>query len=101
VYSLVQWFKNQGVTAMLTAEIGQMFGTDLVLTGRGISHIADNLIALRYVPIGREVRRAITVLSTRGSAHSNEVREYRISEKWGPQIGDPISGAFSLFERQS
>ncbi len=99
VYSLVQWFKDRGITTMMTAEISQMFGADLILSGRGISHIADNLIALRYVPVGPQIRRAITVLSARGSAHSNEIREYTISEQEGPRVGGLLRGAFSLFDR--
>jgi len=98
VYSLVQWFKSRGITAVLTHEVGRMFSADLVLTGRGVSHIADNVVLLRYVPAGTQVRRAITVLSARGSAHSKEVREYLISEEEGPRVGEPIAGAFSLLE---
>jgi len=96
IYSLVQWFKNQGITAMVTYEVARMFGAEVTLTGRGVSHIADNLLLLRYVPAGTEITRAIAVLSTRGSAHSREVREYLISEEEGPRVGGPISGAFSL-----
>jgi len=96
VYSLVQWFKNEGITAMLTAEISQMFGNELTLTGRGLSHIADNVFLMRYMPTKAEVRRAITVLSTRGSAHSKEVREYLISEKEGPRVGDLMPGVLSM-----
>jgi circadian clock protein KaiC len=98
VYSLVQWFKNRGITALLTYEVGQMFGSGLTLTGRGVSHIADNVILIRYVPAESEIRRAITVLSARGSSHSSEVREYRITEEAGPQVGGPVSGAFSVLE---
>jgi len=93
VYSMVQWFKNRGITALLTQEVSQMFGNALTLTGRGISHIADNLILLRYVPIGTEVRRAITVLSSRGSTHSKEVREYLITEDKGVRVGGLVSGS--------
>lgn len=98
VYSLVQWFKNRGITAVLTHEVSRMFAPELTLTGRGVSHIADNVILLRYVPSGRYVRRAITVLSARGSSHSNEVREFLISEEEGPRVGEPIAGAFSMLE---
>ena len=98
IYSLVQWFKNHLVTAVLTCEISRIFGAELAMTGLGISHIADNAILMRYVPVGSEVRRALTVLKARGSSHSNEVREYRISEEEGPRVGEPISGVFSGVE---
>jgi len=92
VYSMVQWFKNRCITAVLTQETGEMFGSALTLTGRGVSHIADNLILLRYVPIDSEVKRALTVLSTRGSHHSKDVREYLISEKEGVKVGNQVPG---------
>jgi len=91
VYSLVQWFKNRGITAVLTYERSEMFGGGLIMTGTGISHIADNAIVIRYVPVGPEVRRALTILKTRGSEHSKEVREYLISEQEGPRVGEPIA----------
>lgn len=95
VYSLVQWFKTQGITSMLTGEMSRMFGTDVVLSGRGVSHIADNLIALRYSPDDSTIRRAIAVLCTRGSEHSAAVREYRISEPDGPSVGELLPGVFT------
>ncbi len=97
VYSLVQWFKQRNITAILTAEMGELFSNQLTLTGRGVSHIADNIFLLRYTEIGGEVRKAFVVLSARGSEHSKQVREYLISEKEGPRIGPPLSHAFSGF----
>jgi circadian clock protein KaiC len=97
IYSLVQWFKTNSITAMLTAEMGQLFANELTLTGQGVSHIADNIILLRYTEIEGKIRRAITVLSARGSTHSKQVREYLISEAEGPRIGPPLSSVYSLF----
>ena len=91
VYSLVQWFKNRGITALLTYERSEIFGAGLIMTGTGVSHIADNAIVMRYVRFGSEVRRAITVLKARGSEHSKEVREYLISEEEGVRVGELIA----------
>lgn len=96
VYSLVQWFKDRRVTVLLTSEIGTMFGTDLTLTGYGISHIADTLVVMRYAPTDRGVTRVMAVLAARGSAHSHEVREFRISEADGVVIGDVQRGSLIL-----
>ncbi len=97
VYSLVQWFKDYGITAMLTAEMGSIFASELTLTGRGVSHIADNILLMRYTEIDGEIRRALTMLSARGSSHSQKVFEYLIDETRGPRLGNPISSAFSTF----
>ncbi|RKY05555.1 hypothetical protein DRP77_00655 [Candidatus Poribacteria bacterium] len=89
VYSMVQYFKNNVITAMLTAEMSEMFGSGLIMTGKGISHVADNVIILRYVEIESKVRRALTVLKARGCAHSNDIREYVISER-GIRVGESL-----------
>ncbi len=96
VYSLAQWFKNNGITALMTGEMSGMFGTELTLTGRGVSHAADTIILLRYTELEGEIRRALTVLAARGSDHSKQVREYLISEKEGPRVGEPLHYTFSM-----
>ncbi|MGQ9577553.1 MAG: RAD55 family ATPase [Candidatus Aminicenantales bacterium] len=97
IYSFVQWLKDHRVTSFLTNEMGQLFANELTLTGRGVSHIADNLLLLRYSEIEGEIRRAITALAARGSDHSKRVYEYLISEKEGPRVGLPLESAFTLF----
>lgn len=97
MYSLVQWFKDHGITAFLTAEMGKVFASEFALTGRGVSHIADNIVLMRYTEISGEIRRAVTVLAARGSDHGKGVYEYLISEKEGPRVDRPLSSAFNLF----
>ncbi len=99
MYSLVRWFKGRGITALLITEMGQIFADTLTLTGRGVSHIADNIILLRYAEVEGEIRRALTMLSARGSDHSKKVYEYLISEAEGPRLGNPLRSAFSLFHQ--
>lgn len=96
VYSLAQWLKNNGITSMFTGEMSGLFGSELTLTGRGVSHIADTILLLRYTELDGEIRRAFTVLAARGSDHSKQVREYLISEKEGPRIGAPLHHTFSM-----
>lgn len=92
-YALVQYFKNNRITGLLTNEFSEVFGR-IVLSGVGISHIADAVILLRYVEVGAEIRRAITVLKARGMDHSMEVREFRISRK-GLEVGERFQDAVS------
>ncbi len=92
IYALVQHFKNLSITSFFTAEMSEMFGTGIMMTGVGISHIVDNVILLRYVEVEQLVRRVLTVLKARGSAHSTQVREYTISERGGVCVGKPLSG---------
>lgn len=98
IYSLSEWLKSRGITALLTTEMGQIFSGSLTLTGRGISHIADNILLLRYAEVEGEIRRALTMLSARGSDHNKAVFEYLISEEEGPRLGKPLRSAFNLFQ---
>ncbi len=96
IYSLAQWFKERQITAMFTSEMSHLFANDLVLTGRGVSHLADNLVLLRYAQVRSHIHRTLTVLATRGSAHSTEVRDYIISEAEGPHLGAALKGAYTV-----
>ncbi len=98
VYSLVQWFKNNGITGMLTAHMSRLFGLQLELTTRGVSYITDALLVLRYAQVGSEIHRVITVLSMRGSSHSPLVCRFLIQEPDGPSVRGPIAGSLSLLE---
>jgi circadian clock protein KaiC len=98
VYSFVQWLKDRSITAMITNEMSQLFANELTLTGRGVSHIADNIIMMRYTEIEGEIRRALVVLSARASDHNKKIFEYLISEKEGPRLGQPLKAAFTLFQ---
>ncbi len=84
--SLVQFLHSYGITTMLTREIPEMFGTSLSLSSRGLSYIVDTIILLRYVELNAYIRRAITVLKSRGSDHDHAVAEL-IMQDGAVQIG--------------
>jgi circadian clock protein KaiC len=85
VYSLVNSFRQNGITSMLTSEIPEIFGS-FVVSEYGISFVADNVVLLRYVEMGGRISRAMSVLKMRGSNHSKEVREYQIESHGGVKI---------------
>ena len=78
VYSLVNYFRGQGITSLLTNEIPELFGS-LQLSSAGISFISDTVILLRYVEMESALTRAISVLKMRGSDHDKSLREFRIT----------------------
>lgn len=88
VYSLVNYFRAQGITCVLTNEIPALFG-DFVLSEAGISFVADNVILLRYVEMESRIARAISVLKMRGSDHAKDVREYKITSE-GMKVLEPF-----------
>ena len=66
--ALVSRLTHLGVTVLLTFETRTLQPSGMV-TDRGVSPIADNLLMLRYRESESGLRPTITVIKTRGSAH--------------------------------
>lgn len=88
LYDVVVRLKNLGVTSMFTQESGTMFAMDFDLE-RGFSALADNLIMLRYAPVGNEVKSSLMAVKTRGSAHDKTLYSVTIG-KGGLDLGPPL-----------
>lgn len=80
IYSLVNQFKLQGVTTLLTNEIPEMFGP-FQLSEYGVSFVVDNVILLRYLELTGRMGRAISIMKVRGSQHSKEIRSFEITDQ--------------------
>ena len=89
IHSLVQRCARLGVSVMFTYETMELFRTTR-LSEIGMSHIADNVVLLQHVQDGSEMRRALSVLKSRGSTHSAVISEFTISTD-GITLGEPIN----------
>lgn len=78
VFALAKVFYTLGVTAIFTSEMPQPF-EEPTLSGGGLSVNVDNILLLSHVRARGRLRRAISVLKSRGSPHTEEVREYIIT----------------------
>ena len=63
---------------MMTQEVPELFGVTR-LSEYGISHLSDNVVLLQFLRGDSELKRAITVLKTRGSAHVQQLRQFDIT----------------------
>lgn len=81
--------RDNNITAFITALVD---GDDpqLEATELQISTIADTWIHLSYLVRGGERNRALSIVKSRGTAHSNQVRELVLSSK-GPGLADVYS----------
>ena len=82
--------KERGITILLINQTAG-FMDEHEISGVGISSLVDTVIFLRYVESGGEVNRNLLVLKSRGSRHSNQYREYRITDD-GMQIAQLFGG---------
>jgi circadian clock protein KaiC len=78
MYSLLQRLALRNVSVMMTQEVAELFGVTR-LSEYGISHLSDNVVLLQFLRGDSEVKRAISVLKTRGSAHDPQIRQFEIT----------------------
>jgi circadian clock protein KaiC len=96
VIGLTAFIKHQEMAGLFTSTTPTLLGGTSV-TEAHISTICDSIILLRYVEIYGEMRRGLTVLKMRGSAHDKEIREFTIDGS-GMHLGKSfrnISGIIS------
>lgn len=75
----LDFLKTQGITVVNTSLMDGL-STDEA-TATGISTIADTWIHLSYLVQDGERNRALTIVKSRGTGHSNQVRELTLSDK--------------------
>ena len=78
--------KDQKITVVVTA-INEGDEPEAEATDLQISTIADTWIHLSYLIRGGERNRALTIIKSRGTHHSNQVRELILSDA-GPMLAD-------------
>lgn len=77
VIGLTAFIKHGEMAGLFTSTTPTLLGGTSV-TEAHISTICDSIILLRYVEMQGEMRRGLTVLKMRGSAHDKEIREFTI-----------------------
>ena len=85
---LVDYLKEKGITAMLT---DLKMGGALERTDAAISSLVDTWLVLRDLESNGERNRGLHVLKSRGMGHSNQVREFVLSQT-GIQLTDVYVG---------
>ncbi|WP_306600110.1 ATPase domain-containing protein [Geothrix sp. 21YS21S-2] len=79
LFRMVSQLSGMGVTVLMTAELEDRF-TDLRFSSYGSAFLTDAIIVQRYVEIGSRLRRVMAVVKVRGSDHSDQLRQYEITD---------------------
>lgn len=77
--ALLDYAKSIGVTVLCTSLLEQVGGST-ELSASQVSTIADTWIHVSYIAHEGERNRALTIVKSRGTGHSNQVRELIISQ---------------------
>jgi circadian clock protein KaiC len=65
--------------------------TEFPFSTYSISFLTDDIIRLRYVCIGGQLRKIMVVIKMRGGNHSKDIREYEITSKGVVIMGDRLT----------
>lgn len=86
---LVDFLKTKGITAMFTDLIAG--GASLETSGVDVSALMDSWLLLETIEVGGERNRVLYVLKSRGMGHSNQIREFQLTDD-GLQLSDAYLG---------
>ena len=87
---MIDYLKTENITAVLTSLTPGK--TDIERTETTISSLMDTWLLLANDEVGGTHRRGLYVLKSRGMAHSNEVREFALTDR-GLQVLDASPAA--------
>ena len=90
LFRMVAALSGLGVTVLLTSELEDRY-TDLRFSPYGSAFLTDAIIVQRYIEVESRLKRVMAVVKVRASAHSDELRQFEITDK-GIVIGDPVLG---------
>lgn len=74
---LIDFLKAKNITTLLT-DLSHMSETEI--TGLNISSIIDTWLLLRDIELGGERNRGMYILKSRGMSHSNQIREFLLTD---------------------
>jgi circadian clock protein KaiC len=75
----LDFLKGEGITAVNTSVMDSVSNDEA--TAHGISTLVDTWIHVSYLVQDGERNRALTIVKSRGSGHSNQVRELTLSDE--------------------
>ena len=86
---LIDFLKERQITAILTSLTRG--GMAAERTEAGISSIIDTWMLLRAIELGGERNRALYISKSRGTSHSNQIREFLLTDR-GIELDDVYVG---------
>lgn len=87
---MIDFLKVNGITALFTALISARNG-QMEMTEEGVSSLVDTWLSVRDLEGVGERNRGLSILKARGMSHSNQVREFLVTDH-GIQLLDVIIG---------
>lgn len=93
VFRILTSLAKKGVTVLVTVGLDDR-SLDMNSARADLAYLTDALVAMRYAEVDGHVKRYMSVVKVRGSDHSHDLREYRITDE-GIEVDAlpaPVSG---------
>jgi circadian clock protein KaiC len=88
LFRMVTVLSGLGVTVLMTSELEDRY-IDLRFSPYGSAFLTDAIIVQRYIEVDSRLKRVMAVVKVRASNHSNEIRQFEITNE-GIVIGDQV-----------
>ena len=88
---LVDHFKSNGVTTFFSSLVTRGRGVNEETSGVGISSLMDTWLQLEDIEKSGEHNRGLFILKSRGMAHSNQIREFLLTDRGIDLLDVPVS----------
>lgn len=88
VHNLVLFLNRREVTTLIINEVEAITG-NLRITDLGVSHLADNVMLLRYAELESQVIKLVCCLKKRLSNFESELRKIHYTSE-GIEVGEPL-----------
>src|SRR5712691_288257 len=87
MHELLMYLNQQGVLTLMTMTQHGVLAP--MQSPVDVSHLADNVILLRYFEVQGELKQAISVVKNRDNSHDRTIREFQLTPT-GIRIGQPL-----------
>ncbi|MGF6272726.1 circadian clock protein KaiC [Massilia sp. UYP11] len=91
VFQMLSSLAKRGVSVLVTMGLDDEF-TQLRFSQADVAYLTDAIVVMRFGESAGQIRRFISVVKVRGSAHSTDLREFRIGDD-GIRI-EPVATKF-------
>jgi circadian clock protein KaiC len=81
ITALLGELRARQITTILTDETMKPAGPEMEMRVEGISALVENLFLLEYMTIGPKLRRLISIIKQRASAHETTAREFFLTNR--------------------
>lgn len=89
MHEMLSYLGQHGVTTLLLLGLHGVIGD--IRSDLDLSYLSDGILAFRYFETQGKILSAITVVKSRTNDHERSIRQLRLSEDRGLQVGEAIS----------